>query len=289
MTMLRRKRDVVQTEDSSFYQEARDWENSRVVLLQRSETRAWKVAIASTIMALTGVLAVAMLVPLKSAVPFLIYADKSTGDTKVQVAMDAQPVEFSEILDKHWISEYVVSRERYYWDLLQYDYDRTRAFSGDTPGREYESQFEGPEAVHKVLGRSTEYAVKLISITVQNRKVGAGGIAVVRFERNIRSTGSGGASQTGSISRYVATLSYKYETRRFSKEKSVMMNPMGFTVTAYRVDPELAEVTPSKGSTMFSPLAAQAPSAVSPSSTLPQSSGLEKESGRVHSTNTPRP
>ncbi|WP_455289676.1 virB8 family protein [Cupriavidus necator] len=281
MIIRHRDKKMVQSDDLTYYKEARDWESSRVALLERSESRAWKVAIATTVMAVTAVLAVAMLSPLKSAIPFLIYVDKMTGDTRVQVAMESQPVEFSEVLDKHWVGEYVISRERYLWELLQFDYDRTHAFSGEVPAREYEKLFDGADAIHKVMGKGHEYAIRLISITMQNRTAGAGGVAVVRFEKVMRSVG---ATQNTSVSRYVANLSYKYEVRRFSKEKTAMMNPMGFTVTAYRVDPELADVTPSK-----SPSATPSSAPSESASPLPNAQSATGNSGNANPTGSVRP
>ena len=249
--MSSQKKLHIKIDDEGYYQDARDWELSRIGALERSETRAWRVAAVASIATLASVIAVAMLTPLKSAVPFVIYVDKLSGDTQVHVAMGAESVAFSEILDKHWVSEYVLSRERYYWNLLQYDYDHTSAFSAEVAGVEYEKQFDGPEALQTMMGRSNEYAVKIISVTIPAHKVGKEGTAVVRFEKILRNIDNG---QPGTPSRYIATLSYIYKSRQFIKEKTVMMNPLGFTVTAYRVDPEVAELTPSKPSPIAPPM-----------------------------------
>lgn len=249
------KDEMVRTDDKNFYRDARNWESSRIAALERSEVRAWRVATAATIAAVAAIVAVAMLTPLKSAVPFLIYVDKLTGESQVRVAMDSQTVQFSEILDKHWLSEYVISRERYYWNLLQYDYDKTNALSGPVPAREYDRQFDGPNALNKVLGTASEYSVKIISVTLSSHRPGAPGTAVVRFEKTLRRLDT---EQPSIPNRYIATISYGYRTSPFTSEKTLITNPLGFTVTAYRVDPELADVTPPSAAPMNPPPGASA-------------------------------
>ncbi|WP_206956019.1 virB8 family protein [Trinickia acidisoli] len=231
----------VATSDATYYGEARSWEDSRVLMIERSERRAWRVAAASVVVAVAAVIALALLTPLKSAVPFLVYVDRFSGDTQVHEAMDAR-VQFSEIIDKHWLLQYVTSRERYYWNLLQSDYDRTMALSDSVPAREYGRQFDGPNALYKKLGRMQEYAVRIISITVMPHAPGAPGLATVRFEKTLRALDS---DQPGETQHYVATITYVYRPAPLSSEKTLILNPLGFTVTAYRVAPELAEVLPS--------------------------------------------
>jgi len=231
----------VPTNDARYYEDARSWEESRVLMIERSERRAWRVAVAASIVAALAAVAIALMMPLKRAVPFLIYVDRLSGDTQVREAMNAR-VQYTEIIDKHWLLQYVTSRERYYWHLLQSDYDRTMALSDSVPAREYNHQFDGADALYRRLGQNREYAVRIISVTVMPHAPGASGMATVRFEKTLRSLTS---DQPGETAHYVATIAYEYRSSALTAEKTLILNPLGFTVTAYRVDPEFSEMVPS--------------------------------------------
>lgn len=220
---------------------ALDWEASMAWTIARSERRAWRLAMIATGVALIAVIGLACLAPLRTAIPYLIYVDKSTGNATVRIAADAQIVQFSEVLDKHWLSEYVISRERYYWNFLQNDYDRVNLMSAPVVAREYNRKFDGPTALQKVLGSSGEYSIKLISIGITTRPGAAPGIAVVRFVRVENGPSSG---LQGNARSFIATIGYEYQHHYFSTEKALLANPLSFQVTSYRVDEELVQDVP---------------------------------------------
>jgi len=64
--------------------------------------------------------------------------------------------------------------------------------------------------------------------------------AVVRFQREQRRLD---AERPEAPTFYVVTMSYEYKPSMFGKEKDLIQNPLGFRVTSYRVDAELAPVT----------------------------------------------
>ncbi|WP_081080978.1 virB8 family protein [Burkholderia territorii] len=231
-------------DDGSYYREARSWERTRVEAIMRSERRAWIVALSAILMAIASLAALAALTPLKQAVPFLVYVDRFSGNTEVREAMNAR-VQFSDILDKHWVMQYVIGRERYDWNLLQSDYERILAMSGPTPSREYRQLFDGPGAIHKTLGRTQEYAVNVLSVSLAPHAANTSGVATVRFDKIQRNLETGIA--VGAAAHYVATIGYEYQPSVFTTEKKLIVNPLGFVVTTYRVDPELTESVPHAG------------------------------------------
>ena len=51
--------------------------------------------------------------------------------------------------------------------------------------------------------------------------------------------------QTGALQpleHYIATIAYEYHPERSGKEQDLIRNPLGFTVTAFRADPEIGGV-----------------------------------------------
>lgn len=218
-------------EKKDIHQQAMNWEASQTLSLQQSESRAWKiaaVAIGLTVLSLAGLV---MMLPFYKVVPMTFLVDKATGAAQLIDATNMTPMTTAQ-MDKHWIEEYVNSRERYNWMLLQYDHDKTLALSGNDTAKEYSALYEGANSIDKQLGNYTERRIKIISTTLPPSNHGT---AVVRFERSTRERGQD--VEIGA--QYIATISYAYQKPSvLTLEKDVVANPMGFKVTGYVVDRE---------------------------------------------------
>jgi type IV secretion system protein VirB8 len=229
--------------EKEYFQRATDWEADRQSRLEKSERRAWMVAIASALMAVIAVAGMAALAPFKRVVPMVFAVDRATGNTELVNAADERNVAelgYQELLDKHWAARYVVARESYFYRLLQTDYDFVLMLSADDVGRDYARLFEGAEPRDKKLGPQTEWRVTILSVSLQ--RDGVGSKAVVRFQREQRRLD---AERPETPTYYVATMAYEYKPSMFGKEKDLIQNPLGFRVVSYRVDSELAPITES--------------------------------------------
>jgi len=224
--------------EAAFYRQGRDWELDRQLRLERSERRAWRVATATTCMAILATIALVMLTPLKQSVPYVLSVEKATGNVEVMSPVDGRSIRYQELLDKHWAQRYVIARESYNWKLLQYDYDTVLAMSADEIGREYAKIYDGPNARDKKFGPYTEMRVEVLSVTLPPDSEGR---AVVRFLKQVRrqETNNVEPPQT-----FVATLAYEYKGSMFGKERQLIENPLGFRVTAYRLDAEINNPKP---------------------------------------------
>lgn len=222
---------------SDYFQKARRWEDDVEALRQRSERRAWTVAISASLLALVSVTGLAFLAPLRRAVPYVFEVDKTTGLVQFVAAADDQTVKgYGELLDKHWVQRYVLVREAYYYPLLQSDYDTTLSLSAGDVAKQYGALYEGPDSRDRVLGAQNEERIDILSITLIPDKVSQK--ASVRFIRTTRSL----SHTTGEVRQaFLATLAYRYEPSAFGQEKDLIRNPLGFKVTAYRVDPEITD------------------------------------------------
>lgn len=233
------KKPDARASGSTVLERSRSWEESRIQLLEKSESRAWNVARAATGIAALSVVALAILVPFYKVVPVVFRVDSLTDQIQeVQVGKAAVPQ--SEAMDKHWLSSYVQTRERYIWTLLQPDFDSTLAMSDETVGRDYKAIFEGPNALDKKLGEGTDIRIKIISVDLIP---GTPGKATVTWERTMRQKGI----DVEKGKRFVSTISYKYiPPEGLTREKRLIANPFGFRVDGYAVSTVLAN---SKAST----------------------------------------
>ena len=237
--MMSKDKNIVKAgEEKGFYEKGRDWEADKQARIENSESRAWKVAGGASFIAIAAVIGMASMAPFKRVVPYVFAIDKATGNVElVSAADDRTIVGYQELLDKHWAQKYVIARESYLYKLLQSDYDTVLALSSDEVGRDYAKQYEGPNARDKKYGAAIEMKVKVLSVTLSQDDVGTK--AVVRFEKTSKRTE---ADQADQPQYFVATFPYEYKPSMFGKEKDLIQNPLGFKVTGWRVDSEIAPV-----------------------------------------------
>ena len=219
----------------AFYKEGRDWEFSRQAQIEQSERRAWWVAGGACLFAGLAVAGMMISLPLKRTIPILFEVDKATGNVEMVDAVNNRTtIGYQELLDKHWASRYITARESYFYRLLQSDYDLTLALSSGPVARDYAALFQGDAALDKRLGADSEIRVSIISISLAPDAVSPK--AVVRFSKTRRNIETGVVEP---VQYYVATVSYAYQPSMFGKEKDLIVNPLGYHVTAYRVDEEI--------------------------------------------------
>lgn len=211
--------------------QAIDWESSMTMAYQQSEARAWKIAYTSAFVAVLGIAGLIFMLPFYKVVPMTFFVDKATGESQLIDTTGTTPMSTAQ-MDKHWIEEYVNTRERYDWMLLQSDYERTMALSTGNVAKDYGAMFGNDNAIDKQLGNYTNRRIKIISTTLPP---GASGTAIVRYERTTRERGY----DTEVAGKYIATITYLYEKPSvLTLEKAIVANPMGFKVTGYVVDKE---------------------------------------------------
>lgn len=218
----------------SVYDEALNWEAAHVRLVEKSERRAWKIAGAfGTITVLLGI-GIAGMLPLKQHVPYLVRVNAQTGAPDILTSLDEKSVSYDTVMDKYWLSQYVIARETYDWYTLQKDYETVGMLSSPSEGQSYASQFQGDKALDKQYGSNVRTSVTIVSI-VPNGK----GIGTVRFAKTTKRTNETGDGET---THWIATIGYQYVNPSLMSESARLTNPLGFNVTSYRVDPEMGVV-----------------------------------------------
>jgi len=220
------------SETDNTMQAANNFETSIVVQRERSERRAWIVASAAGLIAALEAVAIVSIMPLKETEPYVIRVDSVTGVPDIVTAMEDTKITGDEALDKYFLAKYVRARETYDWYTLQSDYDAVGLLSSPDVARDYSALFDGEDALDKRYGSRVRATVEILSVVPTSKNTGA-----IRF---LKRTKRVGATGDGDVTKWVATVAYEYRDASRITESVRMVNPFGFQVTSWRVDPELA-------------------------------------------------
>ncbi len=215
----------------SFMKAAAEFEKSRIAEIEKSRTIAWRVAYGAGIAAILAIAAVCLMTPLKTVVPYVIRVDNHTGATDIVTVLKDAKNTYGEVTDKYFLAQYVRYRENYDWDTIQSTYDATNLLSANAVQNEFKLFYDRTDAPHKVLKDKFKVSITINAITF------IGDVAQIRFEKNTLPIG--GQTVPPAPVRLIATIAYKYENTPI-QEKDRLINPLGFQVTSYRVDPENA-------------------------------------------------
>lgn len=211
---------------------ALDYESSRIENVEKSEKRAWIIAGVSGSIAAFSLVSIFLMMPLKETVPYVVRVDNATGVVDIVSVLNVQELEYQDIQDKYWIARYLAAREGYYYFTLQEDYDLVGTLSTSEVALPYSNLFSGDEPLDKQLRGDFKVEVKPLTISPNGK-----GQASVRFAKKKINLKDPNAKPQ--VTTWVATINYQYSVTEAKKESERLINPFGFTVTGYRVDPEM--------------------------------------------------
>jgi type IV secretion system protein VirB8 len=220
----------------------RTWEIDRALMLERSERRAWWVAIAGLLLGLIGIAAVFVQGPLRRVVEIPIVVDRVTGEATIQQRLSVETIPPMESLDKHNLATFVRAREGYSWMFLQRDFDQVARMAVPAVFNDYNRQFEGDAALQKRLGAGEDWRISIVGVRLTaSGRSGNRGEAQVTYDKIVRLTDRNLPEVT---TRHVASVVFEYQPKVLAKENDRLENPFGFVVVAYRSDPEINTSAP---------------------------------------------
>ena len=222
---------VPATDFETYQREVLSWETHRTLELERSTQIAWRVAVAATVSAVLAVIALVGLTPLKTIKPFVVRVDNGTGMVDVVSELKDGQTNYDEAINKYFVQWYVRYRQAYSFELLEDYYFAVGALSSPIEQKRYLKEIEtsNPESPITRYGKNSRIRIDVKSISFLKPNV-----ALVRYTKLLER----GAEQPEK-SHWAATLTFTYGGTPAS-EKTRGVNPLGFEVTDYRVDPDAA-------------------------------------------------
>lgn len=223
-----------------------NFEVTREHSIRQSERRAWMVAASSCTLALILAAGYFFVMPLKEKVPYIVSVDSNSGVSmvaKLSDSFDNMSVSSREALNKANITNFITAYEAYDWDLWsKRDSYIVYAMAQGSVLRDYQvlyaDKFISPDVI---FGRKKVRRVKVKSLVLTDKN--AQGIptgATISFERIVIDKAYESAMFAETL---VATMAFEYASNLEMKEEMRIHNPLGFRVTAYRVDPEATSST----------------------------------------------
>ena len=216
----------------SFIEAAADFERSKYEELLGSRKLAWALALTAT--AICTISIVAFLVALltrSEPEPTIITVDRSTGATTVLRSVKDAQDKYDDVVNKYWLANYVRSYEGYDWYTISEQFEAVKLMSETSVASEYSKVVQAPNSPLTLLKDKAKVSAKVTSIAF------VGDLAQVRFTTEKMNTD--GENPDGSpVQKWIATIAFKF-TNGLATEQQRFVNPLGFKVVSYRVDPEV--------------------------------------------------
>ncbi|MFV1761525.1 VirB8/TrbF family protein [Phaeobacter sp. A90a-4k] len=217
-----------------YFDDARSFDQDKLLAAVRSKRLAWTVACISGLIACAGVAAVAALAPLKSVEPFVIRVDQATGVPEVMTALTDGQETYDEAVAKYFLALYVRSREGYSYAARNVIFNHVMLMSGPEEQTEFAAHYNAsnPDSPQYVYGRKTKAEVEIRSVSFLDD-----GLAQVRYYLITKHEDE----DLERRSQWVATLNYEFDGAAQISSKDRLINPLGFVVPDYRADPEVVQ------------------------------------------------
>lgn len=213
--------------------EALSFEASKKDLMEKSNKRAWTVAIFMTALSFLLGIAIILLFPLKT-VELRVVKVAENGMIDIITELNEETLTTSEAIDKHFVSQYVKTREQYYYETLENDYMNTQLMSNENVANEYRAIYDGKNGRAEKYQNKKQIEVKILSIVLND----SNGTPTATVRANIVEKDLISNAEPIKITK-VFTLSYDYFPNLRQTEKARLVNPLGFTTTSYRIDSEV--------------------------------------------------
>jgi type IV secretion system protein VirB8 len=218
---------VTPKELQAYFERSRTYDGERVRAAARLQTVAWCIAGVSGAAAITSLVAVIGMLPLRTVEVHVFRVETATGVVDLVQPLKGTQT-YDEAITKYWSALYVRMREGFLGDEAPHAFRTVTLMSGEREQQRF-AEFYSPrhQQSPQLLYRDGRAVVTVKSITFPAKS-----LALVRFARTVIKGGQ------RSESHWVATLGFEYVAGPMA-ESDRAINPLGFIVNEYRLDPEM--------------------------------------------------
>lgn len=219
---------------AAYLKAARTFDYDQRLAAERSKRVAWALAGVASLLATASVAAVAALAPLKEVVPFVIRVDQATGVPEVMTALTDGRESYDEAVARYFLARYARVRESYSFAERQNIFHEVTLMSAPEVTRQFSDFFNAtnPKSPQYLYGRDTHASIRIRSISFLGDQ-----LAQVRFTRTERNEREKLKKET----LWVSTIQFEFDPKAEISTEDRLVNPLGFIVRNYRVDPEVVQ------------------------------------------------
>lgn len=215
----------------TYYATAETWAHDAEAQRAASVTLAWRVAGAACAVAVLEAIALVLLTPLKTVVPYTLTVDRQSGYVEMARGLKLGELSEREAVTQAFLAQYVMARETFDAADINAGYQKVAAWSAGRARATWLRAYDrnNPQGVLNQLPATTVISTRIRSISMLNPTT-----ALVRFETERLDAGQDRAQPVGAWS---AVVTFRYNDAPMRMQDR-FINPLGFQVTDYRRDAE---------------------------------------------------
>jgi len=226
------QKPVLNTNHDDYFKIAQSWDEQINGALRSSKNRAWLIALFCMGITSLSLIALLLLLPLKSFEPYVLSVDRQTGYVEMTKGLYAGNLSEDEAVTQSNLVRYVSARESYNHSILRENYDFVVLLSEGTALTAFQKLWnaQNPDNPSVKLGKKAAVDIRIKSVSLLNNKT-----ASVRFLREQHD------NELVTITHWNAIINFHYAQKPM-KMADRFSNPLGFKVTNYRINPEGLEM-----------------------------------------------
>ncbi len=211
-------------------QTAEAFENEVFFSLRRQRNWGWAVGTFGMGIGLASVVVLALTIPLKEIRPYVVMVDRTTGESEQVVSVRPTSLEDERAVLEAELVRYVTNRETYDPSDNPQRIPLVDAMSQGQAQASLRAIWNSGAADYppSLYGPETVISTRIRSVSILDEDT-----AQVRFVRRLEQEGANPVERD-----FVAVVGYAFEPRTERTLDQVWRNPLGFTVTGYRIDAE---------------------------------------------------
>ncbi|HCJ5524767.1 TPA: type IV secretion system protein [Klebsiella pneumoniae] len=190
---------------------------------------------AGLLIAVLGLIAVVVMLPLKQTVIELYTVDNHTGRVEHVTRVSKTHLTAEAAYQKAMTASYVRLRERYVYPSLQDDYKTVQIYNSPQVNDDYLALYAGKEAPDKVY----QDGAHTVHIDILSNQLTDGTdpdkVATLRYKKTIRRL----ADNSTRTEYWDTRLTFRSDPAKAMTDTEREVNPFGFTVTSWQADREI--------------------------------------------------
>ncbi|EGZ8458150.1 type IV secretion system protein [Salmonella enterica] len=220
--------------EQGVYDAVKSFERDNISIIKSKASMWMRLAIAEFLIIGCMAIAISVMAPLKTAVPFLVRVDNNTGYTDIAPQLSNAKETYEEAEAKYFLTKYVINYESYDWETIQEQAETVTLMSNNKVSGMFNTSIRAENSPLNVLKDQYKIKVKVKPVVFLKPD-----LAQVRFTKMVLDN-NGNPAPEFRVTDWIATIPFDYN-KKIKTEAQRQINPLGLQVLSYRVDAEASK------------------------------------------------